>query len=46
MKKVIVLVLLLLMTVFGFSACVDIDEALPHYNMPGTNTHQNPNAMK
>jgi len=33
MKKLIFLVLLLLTIAFCFSACVDIDEALPHYGM-------------
>ena len=31
MKKVLVLLLVLLLTVFTFSGCIDPDEALPHY---------------
>jgi hypothetical protein len=29
--RFLILALLLLIGAFGFSACVDIDEALPHY---------------
>ena len=33
MKKWIVLILLLCMCFFTFSACIDTDEAMPHYKM-------------
>jgi len=41
MKKLIWLVLLLLFCTFALTACVDIDEALPHYGpMQSTASHQ------
>jgi hypothetical protein len=40
MKRLIILILFLLISVFGISACVDIDEALPHYNQVDQNGPQ------
>lgn len=40
MKRLIGWVLVLALTVFTFSSCVDIDEALPHYSTPHGNSPQ------
>ena len=46
MKRVIGLILALIIMVFGFNACVDIDEALPHYRVPDNAADDNLKPMK